>query len=74
MVSRVLKQVLKTSIDPLHLIRCVTRKHVLKYLKGTVHFGIRYIGDEGLLHVFCDSDWIADVDSQKEYFQVVFQL
>jgi hypothetical protein len=41
-------------------------KHVLKYLKGTVHYGMRYVGDgEFLLHGFVDSDWAGDASTRK---------
>ncbi|KAH9314408.1 hypothetical protein KI387_023035, partial [Taxus chinensis] len=49
-------------IPKLRQIHWVPIEHVLKYLKGTMHFGLRYAGsDELMLHRFIDSDWAGDV-------------
>lgn len=37
---------------------------VLRYLKGTLSFGITY-GEGTSLIGHCDSDWAGDVDSRK---------
>jgi hypothetical protein len=38
-------------------IHWVVGKHVLRYLKGTIHHGLRYVGNgELMLHGFVDSD------------------
>ena len=39
---------------------------VLRYLKGTIHYGMKYEGDgELLLHGFVDSDWDGYASSRK---------
>ncbi|XP_057948288.1 uncharacterized mitochondrial protein AtMg00810-like [Malania oleifera] len=37
---------------------------VLKYIKGTPHFGISYTSGNSLIG-YCDSDWAGDIDSKK---------
>jgi hypothetical protein len=44
----------------------VVAKHVLRYLKGTDHYSLRYFGDDELvLHSFVDSGWARDVGGRK---------
>jgi len=41
-------------------------KHVLRYLKGTVHCGMSNAGDgKFLLHGFGDSDWARDASTRR---------
>ena len=41
-------------------------KHLLRYLKGTMNYGIRYKRQPGpLLQVFSDSDWAGDQGDRK---------
>ena len=35
-------------------------KHVLRYLKNTLHFGLFYKPDSFAINVYCDSDWAGD--------------
>jgi hypothetical protein len=47
-------------------VHWVAAKHVLWYLKGTVHFGLRYVGDgEVVLQGFSDSDWAGSASDKK---------
>lgn len=47
-------------------IHWVAAKHVLRYLKGTIHYRLRYAGDgELMLHGFVDSDWAGDAGDNK---------
>lgn len=45
-----------------HWVAC---KRILRYLKGTQHWGILYAGDKLNLHGFSDSDYAADLVSRK---------
>ena len=36
-------------------------KRVLRYLKGTVSYGIHYTRYPGVLEGYCDANWISDV-------------
>jgi hypothetical protein len=46
-------------------VHLTTAKHVLRYLKGTVTFGLHYT--KGSLHLngYCDSDWAGSLDDRK---------
>ena len=44
-------------VNPKH-IHLIGSKHVMRYLKGTLDYGIRYASNgEIILHGFTDSDW-----------------
>lgn len=40
-------------------------KRVLRYLKGTSHYKIKYIKDQNALKAYTDSDWAGDTDDRK---------
>lgn len=40
-------------------------KHVLRYLKGTKHYGIKYIKNMDKVAAYKDSDWAGNVDDRK---------
>ncbi|XP_057951014.1 secreted RxLR effector protein 161-like [Malania oleifera] len=44
---------------------------VLKYIKGTPHFGISYTSGNSLIG-YCDSDWARDIDSRKSVSRYCF--
>ncbi|XP_048232904.1 secreted RxLR effector protein 161-like [Ricinus communis] len=50
-------------------------KRVLKYLKGTIEFGIFYKkGGDGELHVYSDSDYAGDLEDRKSTSGYIFLL
>ena len=51
-------------------------KRVLRYLKGTINYGIKYSSnkEEKDLVGYCDSDWAGDIDTRKSTSGYVFQL
>ena len=54
-------------------------KHILRYLKGTQDYGLRYTSGGGvLLHGFSDSDWAGSVQDRKStsgfYFSMGFAM
>lgn len=54
-------------------LHVLAAKRVLRYLKGTLDFGIWYKrGGEGELQVFTDSDFAGDVESRKSTSGYVF--
>jgi hypothetical protein len=56
-------------------IHWIVAKHVLRYLKGTIHYGLRYVGDgELMLHGFVDSDWAGDASARKSTLGFCFSL
>nr|KUM49281.1 hypothetical protein ABT39_MTgene3830 [Picea glauca] len=51
-------------VEPRHL-HWVAAKHILRYLRGTVGYGLRYIsGGEVGLHGYTDSDWAGMINPQ----------
>jgi hypothetical protein len=50
-------------------------KRILRYVRGTVQFGIHYSsGWTPLLVGFTDSDWADDLDDRKSNASYVFSL
>ena len=53
----------------------VVAKHVLRYLCGTVGYGLRYTSSSDLTLVsYSDSDWVGSVDDQKSTSRCCFSL
>ena len=53
----------------------VAAKHVLRYLCGTVGYGMRYTSSSDLTLVsYLDSDWAGSVDDRKSTFRCFFSL
>ena len=53
--------------DPKH-IHWVATKHVLRYVWGTITYGLRYTSSSGvLLSGYLDSDWDGSAIDQKKY-------
>ena len=47
-------------------IHWIAVKHILRYLKGTQDYGLRYTSGGGvLLHGFSNSDWVGSVQDRK---------
>jgi hypothetical protein len=50
-------------------------KRALRYLKGTVNYGIHYKkGGDGELLAFTDSDYVGDMEDRKSTFGYVFLM
>jgi hypothetical protein len=49
-------------------------KHVLRYLKGTVGYGIVYGGGDLSFRAYSDADWAGDRDSRRSTTGYVFML
>ncbi|XP_042400836.1 secreted RxLR effector protein 161-like [Zingiber officinale] len=48
-------------------------KRILRYIKGTINYGILYaFSDNFMLVGYCDSDWAGDIDSRKSTTGFVF--
>jgi hypothetical protein len=44
----------------------VAAKHVLRYLRGSIAFGLKYSSSGGvLLHGYADSDWVGSSVDRK---------
>ncbi|XP_018507412.2 secreted RxLR effector protein 161-like [Pyrus x bretschneideri] len=52
-----------------------TTKRVLRYIQGTMDFGIEYVkGKSALLIGYCDSDWVRSIDDMKNTSGYAFNL
>ena len=47
-------------------------ERVLRYLKGTMTYGIHYTGNPKVLEGYCDANWISDADEIKATSDYVF--
>ena len=60
----------KILVEPRH-VHLVAAKHVMRYLKGTLDYGLNYDGDEDYgdhnftLSGYTDSDWAGSVSDRK---------
>jgi hypothetical protein len=56
-----------------HLV--AAKKHVLRYLKGTVDYGLRYTSSGSvMLHGYTDSDWMGNTVDRKSTSRYCFSL
>jgi hypothetical protein len=54
---------------------CVAAKHILRYLKGTITYGLRYTSSGNLfLHGYADVDWTESPVDRKSTFGYCFNL
>ena len=49
-------------------------ERVLRYLKGTMSYGIHYTGYSRVLEGYCDANWISDADEIYATSGYVFSL
>jgi hypothetical protein len=53
----------------------VTANHILRYLRGTIMYGLRYASNnEVKLHGFTDLDWARSVEDRKSTYGLCFSL
>ena len=56
-------------------IHWVAAKHILRYVQGTVTYGIRYTSSSGvLLSGYSDSDWVGSVVDRKSTSGYCFSM
>jgi hypothetical protein len=61
-------------IEPRH-VHLIMEKHVMRYLKGTINYGLRYISDSEIrLQGYTDSDWAGNVTDRKSTFECCFSM
>jgi hypothetical protein len=61
-------------VEPRH-VHLIATKHILKYLKGTINYGLRYTSDQEIsLHGYVDSDWSSSVEDRKRTSRCCFNL
>jgi hypothetical protein len=60
--------------QPMH-VHLVTTKHAIRYLKGTLDYGLRYVTNhEFRLYGYLDSDWVDNILDQKSTSTYCFNL
>jgi hypothetical protein len=53
----------------------IATKHILRYLRGTITYGLRYTSSGGLfLHGYADADWEGSPVDRKSTFQILLQF
>ena len=58
-----------------HEIHWKAAKRILRYIRGTIQFGIHYsTGGKPLLVGFIDSNWVSDPDDRKYTVGYAFSL
>jgi hypothetical protein len=61
-------------VEPRH-VHLVAAKHVMRYLKGTLDFGLCYTGDHDFRLIgYTDSDWAGSVSDRKSTSGCCFSL
>ena len=61
-------------VNPKH-IHLIGEKHVMRYLKGTLDYGIKYTSNSEIsLHGFTDSDWAGSAKEIKSTLGDCFSL
>jgi hypothetical protein len=55
-------------------VHIVSAKHVMRYLKGMLDFGLSYNGDQDFrLSGYTNSDWVGSVSDRKQHLKMLFQ-
>jgi hypothetical protein len=49
-------------------------ERIMRYLKGTVNYGLHYTGQPSVLEGYCDANWISNADEMKATIGYVFTL
>jgi hypothetical protein len=53
----------------------IVAKHVLRYIRGTIKYGLRYTSSSNIqLHGFTDSDWAESAEDRKSTSGMCFSL
>jgi len=61
-------------VEPRH-VHLVVARHVMRYLRGTVDYGIRYVSDHEIsMQGYVDADWADSIMDQKSTFECCFSL
>ena len=56
-------------------VHLTATKHVMRYLKGTLDYGLRYVTDHEFdLYGYSDSDWVDNIPDQKSTLPYCFSL
>ena len=61
-------------IDLRH-VHLITAKHILRYLKGTIYYGLKYEANQNInLEGYVDSDWEGSAINRKRTSRCFFSM
>ena len=61
-------------MDLIH-VHLISAKHVLRYLKGTIHYGLKYDVNQNInLEGYVDSDWESNAIDRKSTLGCCFSM
>jgi hypothetical protein len=61
-------------VEPRHE-HWIATKRILRYLHGTLNYGLRYASKNGVhLHGFTDSDWAGSANERNSTIGICFSL
>jgi hypothetical protein len=61
-------------VEPRHE-NWIDAKHVLRYIRGTIKYGLRYtVSSDIQLHGFTDLDWAGSAEDKKSTSRMCFSL
>jgi hypothetical protein len=61
-------------VEPIHE-HWMASKHVLRYIRGTINYGLRYTASSDIqLHGFTDSDWVGSAEDRRSTSGMCFSL
>jgi hypothetical protein len=61
-------------VEPRHE-HWIAAKHILRYIRGTLNYGLRYPSNNDIqLHGFDDSDWAGSADDRNNTSSICFSL
>jgi hypothetical protein len=65
---------IQLQVEPRHE-HWIATKHILRYLRGMLNFGLRYASNNDVhLHGFTNLDWVWSVDDRNSTFGICFSL
>ena len=66
---------LSQCLADLRHVHLIAAKHILRYLKGTVYYGLKYDANQKMnLHGYVDSDWVDSAIDKEEHFRLLLQF
>ena len=70
----VVNNLIQYLVEPRH-VHLVATKHVMRYLKGTLNYGVTYVVDSKfILCGYTDLDWVGSIEDRKSTLGCCFSL
>ena len=62
------------AVNTLRHVHLIVAKHILRYLRGTIDYGLKYEENQKInLEGYVDSDWASSPIDRKKHFKVLLQ-